>query len=135
MRRRDWQGGLEAWVRVCRDRPFAWGVNDCCTFAMGAVAAVTGADLLGEWLGRYASEREALRLIAHGGGLEALVDARIGERIAPLLAAPGDIGMFHEGRWPALCVNGGGHWLAPGAAGLAVIDSAAVDTAWRCERG
>lgn len=133
-RRADWQGALEQWFEACRERPFAWGAHDCCTFAMGAVRAVTGAELLPEWRGRYASRAQAQRLIADGGGLAALVEARIGERVRVQLAQPGDVGLFRERRGAALCVEGGGQWFAPGREGLRVIEPAAVRMAWRCAR-
>lgn len=67
--------------------PLSWGVNDCVQFAADAVACYGG------WrpeLPKYASEREALEIIARGGGLEALVTRVLGEPIQVKDARIGD---------------------------------------------
>ena len=76
MRRfQDWPTRLDGFIDAARLRPFAWGVNDCCLFACGAVEAMTGTDP-GAWFrGRYRSAfaaRLLLRQVAGGGLLEAV---------------------------------------------------------------
>lgn len=40
-----WEDRLAAHIETRRTTPFAWGDNDCFTFAMDAVAAITGVAL------------------------------------------------------------------------------------------
>ena len=37
----DWPTRLNAFIDAARERPFAWGTWDCCTFAAAAVETVT----------------------------------------------------------------------------------------------
>lgn len=70
------------------DGPLVWGVNDCVQFAAAAV------EHYGGWkpvLPVYSTEREALRIIAEGGGLEALVTRALGEPIHAKDAQLGDV--------------------------------------------
>jgi uncharacterized protein DUF6950 len=67
--------------------PLVWGVNDCVQFAADAV------ERYGGWrpeLPKYSSEREAIQIIARGGGLEALVTRVMGEPIHVKDARIGD---------------------------------------------
>lgn len=41
----DWPGRMSALVRARRQMPYEYGVNDCATFAVDSVIAVTGVDL------------------------------------------------------------------------------------------
>jgi len=52
-------------------RDFAWGSDDCCTFACDVVRDVTGRDPMTHLRGRYASRAEAVaaQLDQSGGGL------------------------------------------------------------------
>lgn len=70
------------------DGPLEWGVNDCVQFAAAAV------EFFGGWrpeVPRYASEREAVRIIASGGGLDRLVSAVMPPPIHVKDAQLGDI--------------------------------------------
>lgn len=68
--------------------PLIWGVNDCVQFAADAVRHYGG-----RWpvLPKYASEREALKIIAAGGGLAALVTRELGQPIHLKHAQIGDV--------------------------------------------
>ena len=55
--------------------PFAWGVNDCCTFAAGWVRELTGQDTMANLLASTA--RQASRSIAALGGLEVAVKTQL----------------------------------------------------------
>lgn len=79
---------LELELLQRHDRPIQWGINDCVQFAAAAV------ELYGGWrpeLPYYTSEREALRLIAAGGGLDELVSAVLPPAIHLKDAQIGDI--------------------------------------------
>lgn len=132
MRLHDWQTRLATVMREAQPRPFAWGAHDCVTFSAACVEAVTGADPIADV--RWADERQALRLLADGGGLLELARSRLGAELAsPLMAQPGDVGLCMQGERPGLCVCGGVNWHMPGVEGLATLAADQVLRAWRCE--
>lgn len=90
----DWEARLAAYLEPLRLRPFAWGTHDCCTFAAGAVAAMTGVDPMPEFRGRYSTAIGSARALSRygGGTLAATMDARF-ESAAAALAHRGDIVM------------------------------------------
>jgi hypothetical protein len=133
MRLRDWQSRLAACVAEHQAKPFAWGSNDCATFASACVLAVTGKDLFADFRARYATDREALVMLGHGGGLAQLAAERLGASISPALAQPGDVGITVQNGRDALCVCGGLHWHGPAEEGLATFAVEQVISAWRCE--
>jgi hypothetical protein len=96
----DWPARLDAYLRSRRDMPFAWGSNDCGMFAAGAVEAITG-EKPGDW--SYSGDKAALRLIAAGGGLPAILDGIYPRRPVERLQR-GDIGLLQAGDWEYLSV-------------------------------
>lgn len=131
-RLRDWQSRLEALIAERDHAPFAWGTNDCCTFACDVILAMTGKDPAAGLRDHRTASDAALTLSAHGGVLE-LADARLGERIRPALAQVGDVGLVDSPEGPALAVLGGTQWLGPRGAGLARLPFDAARIAWRGE--
>jgi len=61
MRVSHWEIRLAEYIEAKRSEPFAWGKNDCMTFAAGAVLVLTGADVLAPLRGRYATAIGAAR--------------------------------------------------------------------------
>lgn len=59
-----WEQRLADVVTDFQGRPYALGESDCLRFACAAHAAVYGVDHWPHWRGRYASRREALKLLA-----------------------------------------------------------------------
>lgn len=118
---------LDELVHALLSSPFEWGKTDCCTVAADVVMACTGTDPMADLRGAYDSEFSAGRLIVSGGGIEALLDSRLGPRVSLLMAQPGDIGLCDDGR---LVFWGGSCWMGPGDNGLVV--TTAPTTVWRC---
>ncbi len=90
----DWDARLAAYLEPLRLREFAWGHHDCCTFAAGAVEAMTGVDPIPEFRGAYddaIGAVQALRTIGQGT-LSATLDTKF-DRVAPALAQRGDLVM------------------------------------------
>jgi hypothetical protein len=131
MRLRDWQSRLAACVAEHQAKPFAWGSNDCATFAAACVKAVTGEDRLSDI--SWSTDRDALSVLNQNGGLAAMASKRLGDEINPSMAQPGDIGITVQNGRDALCVCGGMHWHGPAAEGLATFAPEQVISAWRCE--
>ncbi len=114
----DWPVRLQRLICARLTQPFAWGSNDCFLFAADVLHAITGHDAAADLRGRYASEREARRLLRELGGMRALAEARFGARTAPALCLPGDVGLAPQGRTVLLVACTGVHWVAPTHSGL-----------------
>ena len=127
----DWQSRLGALLAERRDAPFAWGENDCCTFACDCVLAISGHDPA-EGFRAHRTAEEATKVLRALGGVQGAADALLGPRIAPALAQVGDIGLGDlEGR-ATLLVCVGDAWVGPGGAGSVRLPFEVVaDTAWR----
>ena len=110
--------------------PFAWGENDCCTFACDAVQAMTGQDPA-HGLRSHRTALEAAEVLRDGGGVAGLAEARLGAEIPPRLAAVGDIGLAQLDGRDTLLVCGGTMWVGPGADGLVNVPGSAIVRAWR----
>lgn len=134
-RLRDWGERLELEIAASRHRPFSWVDHDCVAFAARCVHAITGELPLPPRALHYSTARQAQRMLRTFGGIRGLAAQYLGAEIPPLLAQPGDVGLFMEGELEAFCVEAGGVWLAPGADGLRTLQPSTILTAWRVERG
>lgn len=87
-----WRTRLNAELDRSRSMPFAWGTNDCCTFAARCVEAVTGEDLAAAYPRNYRTAKGALAALKRAGfdDLTQLAAAHC-EEIAPSLASAGDL--------------------------------------------
>lgn len=130
MRLQDWQERFAEFGRVHPSMPFAWGCNDCCTFAAAAVEAITGANPMA-LVEPYDSEIGALRRIAEAGGLSALASAYLGEPVEPVMAAVGDIVLVVNAGREMLGVCNGTSVLAPGEKHIEVLHMDAAFAAWK----
>lgn len=90
----DWEARLAAYLEPLRARAFAWGSHDCCTFAAGAVEAMTGTDPMPEFRGRYSTAIGSARALRRfgAGDLAATLDGKF-EAVPASLAHRGDIVM------------------------------------------
>lgn len=129
-RQPGWEQRLRALVDTRRSTPFAWGAQDCCSFALDALAACRGhRPALPGWR----TERGAVRVLRRLGGMAGAADALAGPRIAPALAQRGDVvlvsqpGLFGT----ALAVCMGPVAYAAGAEGLVRVPRALWQQAWR----
>lgn len=122
---------LHDYIASRRDTPFAWGRHDCALFAADWVQALTGADPAEGLRGRYRTALGAARLIKREGGLEAIAEARLGERINPRLAQRGDVVLLDGSHGPTLGVCLGVDAAAPGADGLMLVPMRRAQAAWR----
>lgn len=71
-----WQDALRETVAEFRGQAPQWGQVDCCQLARAYHRRVTGRDVCPA---EYATEREALRLLARHGGLEGLLFDLLGD--------------------------------------------------------
>jgi hypothetical protein len=61
MRLAEWSHNLDDLIDSLRDKPFAWGENDCLNFANKAHLAMTGKLLASDWSGNYTTAFGAKR--------------------------------------------------------------------------
>lgn len=128
-----WPEQLLDYVEQRRHMPFAWGQNDCVSFAAGAVSAMTGAPAASLLPVEWATERQALRALESTGGLEAAVTRVLGPALQGLAArrAPrGSVVLVELQGRPTLGVSMGLSWCGPGEHGLVFRRMAEVDVAW-----
>ena len=125
--------------------PFAYGENDCCMFACGAVLAMTGVDIAADFRGKYSDGPGAVRAIATVTGVDpekATVEAAadwiakkfgIAELPSPLYAQRGDLVLASAGDVDFLAVVAlSGHEAAiPGARGIAHLPLMTAKKGWR----
>lgn len=132
----DWPERLAAYIEQRRHVPFAWGDNDCASFAAGAVAAMTGltvAEVLPEgWLWRDEAEARLRLLDLHG--VRRACQRLLGKPVtgpAAAMAARGAVVCVRIGGLNTLGVAGGNlRWCAPGEQGLVWRPMAEVKLAW-----
>lgn len=97
----DWQDRLVAYLadrhavsRFGYDHCADPAQDDCCTFAGGAVLALTGVDAMAEFRGRYRTAAGAARALRRygAGTLPATLDTKF-EPIPPAFARRGDLAL------------------------------------------
>jgi hypothetical protein len=126
----NWQSRLGVLLEERRTAPFAWGTNDCCSFAADCVQACTGVD---PWKSEreYADAVGAARTLQKLGGVVGIGDTLFGERVGPGFARVGDVGLVSMDGRDSLAVCNGDTWLGVGEHGLVAVPFAAASQAWR----
>jgi hypothetical protein len=101
----DWETRLAAYLEPLRLRAFDWGSHDCCTFAGGAVQAMTGIDPMAEFRGHYSTAIGSARALRKfgAGDLASTLDTKF-ERVSAALAHRGDVLM--SGGLLGICMGG-----------------------------
>jgi hypothetical protein len=112
--------------------PFAWGANDCASFAADGILAMTGVDIAAAFRGKYSDEASALEAIRIIAGGATIADAaawcaaqhELAEWKYPLMAKRGDLVVFTAaGQLQSGLVHlTGRHVAAPGDRGLKLME-------------
>jgi len=119
---------LTAYLADRQTMPFAWGSNDCVTFAAGAVQALTGRDPL-DGVAKWKTERSALARLNRLGGLEAAVSGILAT-VPCACAHRGDIGLIQTDIGPALVIITGVTLIGPGPSGAQIFPRQHLQHAW-----
>jgi hypothetical protein len=130
-----WPELLAAFVAQRSAMPFAWGTNDCCTFASDGVLAITGTDPMADLRG-YTSAAHAQRILVRGGGLMALVSERLGWHLETKFAQRGDmvlVPMADDQQFLGLCM--GSTFAAPGPHRMVIGPMSTALACWPIGRG
>lgn len=115
---------LADYITVHLGKPFCWGKNDCCLFAIGYLEIATGRDYLSAHK-PWSTARQAMRKVDTLGGLEVMFNANL-ERINPNMAVDGDIGIYKG----SAMLFSGSHAVSVGETGLVFIDRMEITCAW-----
>lgn len=127
----DWPERLAAFVESRRHVPFAWGSNDCATFAADAVLAMTGRDPLVMMRGLWQCSFGAQMAMRTSGGLAWAARRQLGRPLQQPAAAPrGAVVCARVEGLAILGVHMGAWWCAPGAQGLVFRPAREVRLAW-----
>ena len=128
----DWPQRLAMALEARRSTPFAWGQNDCATFAADMIEAITGQDFAIAFRGRYKTKTGSLRMLrAHAwNDLSDLADAhlpRCSDR-----PKRGDVVLYAGRHGAFLGIYWAGQIYGPGAAGVASwpADADAILAIW-----
>ena len=126
----DWPSRLEAYLEAKRDIPFAWGTNDCCSFAAGAIEAMTGESLPTAMRG---TEAEARELLQSWGGLITIVTKLFGKPHPINFAHRGDLVLLRNDP-DLLGIFTSSGVAAPGELGMLLLPRSAARVCWRVGR-
>lgn len=133
MRRENWPTELANYIEKRSKMPFAWGTNDCCTFACSWIHILVGFDPSTEF--NYATARQAAKLLKDEGGVEAIaakICAQWGwPECPPLQAARGDVVLVDTPKGAALGICLGARCAFPGMDGVTYKLTGEVRRAWR----
>lgn len=124
----DWPTQLAQFLAEREVMPFAWGSNDCVTFAAAWVELATGREVFSA---EHDSALSAAREIEKRGGLLAAVTDALGEPIDANSAQRGDIALIDMGGRDALGVVQGIYVAGPSEAGLLLVGRETIKAAWR----
>lgn len=130
MRHPDWPERLARFIEERRSAPFQFGssAHDCCSFAAGAVNAITGVDPSTAW--PYRNEIGARRLIIEAGGLDSLVTRALGEPVHPAQAGRGDVVLAELEEGPTVGVCLGRDCVFPADVGVTFRPRSVIALAW-----
>ena len=115
---------LPDYIQAYLSMPFAWGTNDCVTFALNWIYKSTGVDYKSQ-LQLWTNEDEATLAIASVGGIKAQCDKWF-KQVNPLCAMDGDIALIAR----TVYVFSGPNLVAPGLNGLVFDDRMRAKCAW-----
>ncbi|WP_291295808.1 DUF6950 family protein [Elioraea sp.] len=134
-----WEAHFARLIALHARTPFAWGTQDCVTFAADAVAAITGRDPIAAIRGTWSCDQGARRALDRFVGrpnidaaVEIMAQREGWPRVPALSARRGDILLLSRPREAEcrLAVCAGERALCPGALGLVADPITAACKAW-----
>lgn len=124
-----WEMALDAYLVERMRMPFAWGTNDCATFAAEWIHRCVGVSLFDA---NYTDADGAAHEIAKRGGMDKAVADVLGEPLeTPRMAQRGDVALASVNDRKTLVVVIGASAVGPGKDGLAAVPISDLVTAWR----
>lgn len=112
-------------MAVCMDvmdRPWQWGVADCCTSACDVFQRLHGVDPMQDLRGAYSSRTGAVRAIAARGGWHQMAgDLAAAAGLSDGVGGAGEIGLIVSDGNLCLGVSTGKVWVGKSLTGLATV--------------
>jgi hypothetical protein len=130
MKLHDWPSRFATFIAARTNLPFAWGANDCCSFAGDCVQALTGVDAAAQLRG-HSSAKQAYRAVKRHGGIAGIATVALGPALPAAFAQVGDVVLARAGKRDMLAVCNGGTAFAPGPLGLVSVSMADATLCWR----
>ena len=125
----DWPRRLGDFLAERQQWPFEWNKNDCCSFGIAAVEAITGVCI---WPVTWTDQREALEVIKEAGGLVAAITSVLGPPSQNFAVAQrGDVGLAYIGNHQSVVICTGQTWAGPGEQQLEHLPLDAVGYVWK----
>ena len=123
---------LDLFIATRMQQPFAWGTQDCCTFAADWVLQATGHDPMATLRG-LDSALAANRALDSLGGMLAAWDAHMPEPHIPgPFCTAGDLAMVTLANGhKAMAVCTGSHLAAPATDGILMMGVEFAEATWR----
>ncbi len=125
---------LKAFLATYADKPFAWGVDDCCLFLADWFEANHGFDPAASLRQTYRDERSCHRLLFWSGGMVRLVSmlgSGVGiDRIRADQVRDGDIALIKVRHLKVGAIRVGRYWAVRNER-IGFISKAKVIRAWR----
>jgi len=105
MRKENWLECLNKYLGGVFDKPFEWGVHDCCIFCNECVKAMTGEDFMTEFVD-YSNETTAKKAL-NGTTLYMTIKKKFGKPVPTAMARRGDLmyKKFDTGPALGICVG------------------------------
>lgn len=130
MRAENWPELMAAEIAAAKQRAFRWGIHDCCAFAFGVVAVMTGRDIVAEYPD-YQDEASAQSIMDAHNGVEGIATESLGESIPTMKAQRGDVVSVDTEQGPALGICDGAVVWAAAVRGLTSVPLSCARKAWR----
>lgn len=132
LRRIDWPQRLSTYINERRSMPYAYGTNDCGSFVVDGIAALTGR-LLVPMEDRPTSQFAAAKfLVPFGGSVETWMDTLLGTRLpTPKLAQRGDVVSFEAAGEFHLALVAGTDAATPGESEILWVRRALWHAGWK----
>jgi hypothetical protein len=127
-----WPARLSAFIAARRRTPFAWGTNDCCTFAWSAVGVVTGIEPFPELRSHRSAFAATRTMVRHGCQTTVeMMTLALGRPLSsPLFARRGDVVAVDVSRRPTMGVCLGNSCAFVGDGGLVFWPLTVAQIGW-----
>jgi hypothetical protein len=125
---------LKAFLATYADKPFAWGVDDCCLFLADWIEANYGFDPAASVRRTYRDKQSCHRLLFWSGGMVRLVSRLVSgagiDRIPAHQVRDGDIALIRVKRLKVGAIRVGRYWAVRNER-VGFVSKAKVIRAWR----
>lgn len=127
----DWEQRAARFFASMTDRSHAWGAHDCAIYCAGAVEAMTGVDLMADFIGGYDDEASAHRLV-EAVGADSIADVvdRFLDPCSVRDARRGDLLQFGD-RNGFFMIRWSPRAVGAGASGVVHLPATLAARAWR----